>query len=934
MARSRRLTTRAGAALGALALALSAVSLNVAGAAAPPAYAAPAHAAPGDNGPVGWDTYRHPERLAELAPGTRTRQFSSFDRTGGNDDGFGGTYSCLRTTGQRCVIAEQAGAGEIDSIWFTRDGGDVTKTGTITIVLDGRTVLDAPAQDVVDGKLGAPFSYPLVANADQSSGGVYVKVPMPFRESMTVTTDANPLFYHVSYRQFADPTGVTTFDPSDHAEDVLSTLRAAGTADPKPPQTGATSTDAALDVPAGGTATVADLTGPGALSALRLTLPQLTAPGGDPDGVRATDRILADARLRVTMDGQRTVDAPLGEFFGTGMGLYPVRALMFGVDPGARTFDSWWLMPYRQHAVVQVENGSDTDITGGHATVTSARSAQWRHALADGGPDGYFRATAQRAATVPGADHEFLDTTGRGRLLGVSHTMIGDIPSGNQRDYLEGDERLYVDGSASPDMHGTGTEDFYESGWYFNRETYSDPMNGNTAHETGTADCRYDCTTAYRLLLAEGPGFSSSIRFGIEHGPGDNEPATYGSTAFWYGQAEDGLHWTDSLTVGDPDSESDHDYRSTDPGDVQQLTSTYEGNDGAPAPVTATLRASTAAVSFRLAVDPANQGLILRRTGDQQKAYQAAAVSVDGTPPGTWSQPLANGSHRWLDDSYRLPASLTAHKQAVTVTLTPTDGAPAWNAASYQALSEVPTYTDSGAPDAVGPLEVSGGQGSMSVRWRPVRDDVYRPAYQVYASTDPGFTPGPDTLVGSTELPAFTHSGLGASQHWYYRVRAVDAADHAGGFSAEGDGTTGDTIRLEAETLLPPESASAPVAAQSDCCGVHWSGSTQLWFQPTDAGKAVTVRFTVPSAGRYALSAVQTGAKDYGTDTLALDGDQVGSPYDAYHADTVVVSDPIDYGEHQLSAGPHTLTLTVTGHNPASVGYFAGLDYLSLRLLG
>ena len=134
---------------------------------------APAHASPrAAKGPVGWDVYRHPERLAELTTGVRTRQFSSFDRTGGNDDGFGGKYSCLRTAADGCVIAEHSGPGEVDAIWFTRDGGDVRATGNIRITLDGHDVVHAPLRDLVDGRLGAPFSPPLVADADESSGGV------------------------------------------------------------------------------------------------------------------------------------------------------------------------------------------------------------------------------------------------------------------------------------------------------------------------------------------------------------------------------------------------------------------------------------------------------------------------------------------------------------------------------------------------------------------------------------------------------------------------------------------------------------------------------------------------------------------------------------------------------------------------------------------
>ncbi len=121
------------------------------------------------HGAVGWDTYRQLDRLAEIGGDSRALQFSSFDRTDGNNDGFDGAHSCLRETGDGCVIAEHQGAGEIASIWFTRDGGDVTNTGKITIELDGETVVDASLQKVVDGELGAPFVYPLVANADQSS---------------------------------------------------------------------------------------------------------------------------------------------------------------------------------------------------------------------------------------------------------------------------------------------------------------------------------------------------------------------------------------------------------------------------------------------------------------------------------------------------------------------------------------------------------------------------------------------------------------------------------------------------------------------------------------------------------------------------------------------------------------------------------------------
>jgi len=224
---------------------------------------------------VGWDTYRHLEQLPLLQSGVATKQFSSFDRAGGNNDGFEGTYSCLRVADDGCVIAEALGAGEVQSLWFTRDGGDVSATGTLKIELDGQVVLEASLQSIVDGDLGAPFVYPLVANADQSSGGVYLKVPMPYRQSMRVTTESSPYFYHVSYRTFPDALGVTTFNPDDPATDVLATLAASGEADPKPALGGAVSRTRSFALAPGKSLTFANLSGSGLVSAIELKLPQI-----------------------------------------------------------------------------------------------------------------------------------------------------------------------------------------------------------------------------------------------------------------------------------------------------------------------------------------------------------------------------------------------------------------------------------------------------------------------------------------------------------------------------------------------------------------------------------------------------------------------------------------------------------------------------------
>ncbi|MGI5499272.1 DUF2961 domain-containing protein [Lentzea sp. CA-135723] len=723
-----------GSALAAIILAASALAL-------PAAQAAPAQ----DNGPVGWDTYRRLDQLPQLNS-THTKQFSSFARDGSNGDGFSGAFSCLRQD-NGCVLAERSGPGEVASIWFTQATGgregDVTGTGWIRVELDGRTVVQRSLQELVDGKEGAPFAYPLVANADQSSGGVYVKVPLPYRESMKITVQNNPNFYHVAYRDFASADGVTTFDKADRAEDVLATLRASGTRDPKPAAPGATTATKTVTVPAGGRATLAQLAGPGSIDALRLKLP-------------AYDNAL---RLRITFDGRTTVDSPVGEFFGSGLGQAAVRSLMFAMDGQWHT--SWWPMPYRSTALVELVNpGPAVAVT---SEVTSAPKA-WTES------SGHFTTQSRAGRTVDGQDWTVADAGGRGKLVGVTQTMRGLDPAGHPREYLEGDERVHVDSSPAPSWHGTGTEDFYEAGWYFHRGLFSAPFNGNTAHQKETNGCVRECDSVYRLLLADAIGYSSALRFGIEHGPANLFVADYASTAYLYTRPEPSVRRTDVVDAGDAASRSAHGW--TESGGTQAvLTAQFEGDDN-DVPVRDDVRTSTGAVSFRIAVAPGNRGVVLRRTSDQA-APARAEVLVDGTVAGTWNQPLRNGTSRWLEDSFTLPAT---DKAQVTVTLRPTGP---WTASAYSVDSVVAAAADTTAPSAP-QVSLAGTRArSLGLAWKPAGDDVGVDAYRVYGSRSASVPITPQTLLGTSRTTTFRHTALSVGQTWYYRVVAVDAAGNA-----------------------------------------------------------------------------------------------------------------------------------------------------------
>jgi hypothetical protein len=753
---------------------LTGAVLAVAGTAGiPPANARPESSlvsAAASPGTVGWDTYRRLDLLPDLASGSQTRQFSSFGRSGNNDDGFTGRNSCLRSDGPGCVLAEDRGAGEISSIWFTRDEGNVSATGDIRIVLDGVTVLNARLQSVVNGDLGAPFAWPLVTNADQTSGGVTIKVPMPYRESMLVITTNNPLFYHVVHRRFVDPSGVSRFNPADPANDVVTKLRSAGRADPKPVAPGATTTTSTVSPPAGGVATLAALTGPAAISAVRIRVPDATA----------TEATLNGLRIRMAFDGRSTVDSPLGEFFGAGLGERDVRALMFGMDPAAGGwYSAWWMMPFASSATVSLVNSTGATVSGIQAEIIHAADNKWTAELGPAGGAGYFTTQSRSGATTAARDWVLADQPGRGRFLGVTQVVRNDTAGGNERGYLEGDERLYADGSLSPRWHGTGSEDYYESGWYFNRGEYSGVFTGDTGHRVRAGTCVVECDSMYRLQIGDAVPYTSGLRLGMEHGPQNDVPVRESSTAFLYTRPDVASRSTDTLTVADPADRSSHGY-SDSAASQYPLTAVYEGDDDHDT-VTSAVRATSGAVTFRMAVDPGNQGVWLRRTSDQNRSYQSATVAVDGAAAGTWVQPLGNATHRWLDEEFALPPALTVGKSSIIVRIAPAANTPPWTAERYTALNLVVPFADRTAPGRVGGLAVGTGRvHAIPLTWSPTGDNVGMSAYRVYASTDASVPVTAGNLVGTSTTAGFRHGPLPAGTTRHYRVVAVDRSGNAG----------------------------------------------------------------------------------------------------------------------------------------------------------
>ena len=105
----------------------------------------------------------------------------------------------------------------------------------------------------------------------------------------------------------------------------------------------------------------------------------------------------------------------------------------------------------------------------------------------------------------------------------------------------EGDDFIYIDGSKTPQLRGTGTEDYFNDAWGF-RE-FNRPYYGVVLMEGFEFG---DRATVYRWHIADPIPFQKSLRFEIEHkgstyfedeksaGWHGERPDLFSSVAFWY----------------------------------------------------------------------------------------------------------------------------------------------------------------------------------------------------------------------------------------------------------------------------------------------------------------------------------------------------------------------------------------------------------------
>jgi hypothetical protein len=228
----------------------------------------------------------------------------------------------------------------------------------------------------------------------------------------------------------------------------------------------------------------------------------------------------SQAILRMYWDGDKnpSVECPIGAFFGVGFGEQK-DYISLPLNETSGGYNCFWPMPFHRSARWTLTNGSDKRIDSFYYnidyTALDSLPANTRH----------FHAQFRREnPTTPGRNYTILETAGAGHYVGTALFMAGKALF-----FLEGNEMVYIDGGTTPAIEGTGTEDYFCSGWYFDRGEYSAPYHGLVIK-----DEKRSRISAYRWHIEDAIPFTKSIRFTIEHGTGNSVSADYSSVAYYY----------------------------------------------------------------------------------------------------------------------------------------------------------------------------------------------------------------------------------------------------------------------------------------------------------------------------------------------------------------------------------------------------------------
>jgi hypothetical protein len=488
------------------------------------------------------------EKLPIIRPGVKTNMFSSYDRKGGNNDGFGGTWSKLRVENGNFVIAEMQGSGVITRMWFTHkriERNGILEPGDEFIKIytgnQNQPKIDVPLAHIFTGK--APgFILPI---ANYKAGGFYSYVPISYTNGCKVIVEGQSLgFYQLNYKNIENPTSYTKnnsnpfnlFAKKNKTEQNIAELTSKEYADEKTENLQKASRTWKLCGDLRAITETAELN----QTAVKLDMrpfqsSTITLPPGR-NIIRAVYLEGSPKQLEKAMQAQIgfawekdtniAINMPV-EFFFLQHGKPDIfRSLLAGA--GGNGYYNFIPMPYRQKAKL---------------TILARRAFQAKIRILTEKAENklnnnfgqLYGKYNQQLPCKKGKNYTALQTKGNGKIIGVFLATCGQPAEGKYPIWLEGDDITNVDGRLA--ANGTGTEDFFNCGWYMVQERLdrpkTAPVSGFTVFETDPQTGQMK-TAAYRWLINDAIRFDKNIKMQFEHGTGNSIKADYRSAVFYY----------------------------------------------------------------------------------------------------------------------------------------------------------------------------------------------------------------------------------------------------------------------------------------------------------------------------------------------------------------------------------------------------------------
>ncbi|MEI6865310.1 glycoside hydrolase family 172 protein [Flavicella sp.] len=422
------------------------------------------------------------------------------------------------------VLMEHIGAGAIVRVWTPFLSSDKPESDvTIRIYLDGNPepVIEGNMLHLFDGTGLIPYPF---AHKSLRSGVSFF--PIPYAKGIKITSLKRPFFFQYTNQEYSSDVKVKSFSMDDF-----------NAAKPLIEKIGKTllnplnSTEGKMismntKLKSGKEKSILLPSGVAAVRSLVFKLANYENP-----------EVTRSVVLKMEFDGKQTVWSPIGDFFGTGIGLNPVKGWYQTVDEDG-TMSCRWVMPYQKGGKITVVNLGEESVDVKLKVVIG--DWKWDNRSM------YFNAAwhgQYPVATRPFSDWNYVTIKGKGVYVGDALTVMNPV----KKWWGEGDEKIWVDGEDFPSLFGTGTEDYYAYSWggistdFYEHPFHAQPrsyvynkLNRKTTTERNTSG--YSTETRTRSL--DTMPFETSLQLDMEIWSVTDCNMGYGVGVYWYGFKE------------------------------------------------------------------------------------------------------------------------------------------------------------------------------------------------------------------------------------------------------------------------------------------------------------------------------------------------------------------------------------------------------------